>query len=263
MKYKMLALDLDGTLLMRDLTIPEELVQNILRLQDEGVVVTLATGRMYTTARMYAQRLGIHKPLVTYNGAWVQSPDQDTPLFDRGMTEELQHAIITLGEREGWYLQLYNDHKIVVEKISEHTEADPDMEVNPVLEVGTLSKADIKLSPKIMSRCDVGEVEERVRMLQEYVGPELFIASSHPRLIEMMRQGTSKSQALKKLCEFYGIAPEETVVCGDSGNDLDMVKWAGMGCAMGNATDSLKAAANYVCQEENSWGVLEVIKKFF
>lgn len=263
MKYKLLALDLDGTLLMRDNTIPEEVKTAITRLMDAGVLVTLSTGRMYPTVQQYALELGLKAPLICYNGAVIRDAAGSPPLLNKPLPLDLQEQIIRCGEAHGWYLQLYQNDHVAAAEIVRETLADPDSKTVPPVALGKLSEAVLQPSPKMMSMCAPEEVSLRMKAFSEATDNGLYIASSTPVLVEMMQKGVCKSEALKVLCTHYGIRREEVVVCGDSGNDADMVAWAGVGCAMANATPALKELADYVCAHSNSYGVLEAITHFF
>ena len=263
MSYKLLALDLDGTLLMPDKTIPADVKAAITKLTDAGVTVTLATGRMYPTVQNYAVELGLDTPLICYNGALIRDAAGSEPVLYKPLPMELQQAIIDCGEKHGWYLQLYQNDTVCAADITWETLADPDARTLPPRALGKLSDAKLTPSPKMMSMCPPEEVAMRTEAFRLATGDRLYIASSTPTLVEMMQKGVCKSEALKLLSEHYNITREQVVVCGDSGNDADMVAWAGMGCAMANGTDALKAIADYVCQNSNSYGVLEVMHKFF
>jgi Cof subfamily protein (haloacid dehalogenase superfamily) len=263
MTYRLIALDLDGTLLMPDKTIPEEVKAAIRQLTEAGVIVTLATGRMYPTVRNCALELGLTSPLICYNGALVRDAMGSEPLLYKPLPPDLQQAIIDCGEARGWYLQLYQDDVICAAEIVEETLIDPDVKTTPPVALGKLSEAKLKPSPKMMSICAPEDNAYRTEVFSRATGGRPYIAASTPVNVEMMQKGVCKSEALKLLCEHYGVPREQVVVCGDSGNDTDMVAWAGLGCAMANGTDGLKAVADYVCQNTNSYGVLEVMHKFF
>ncbi|MBQ2866117.1 MAG: HAD family phosphatase [Clostridia bacterium] len=263
MSYRLLALDLDGTLLMPDKTVPEDVKAAIHRLKEAGVIVTLATGRMYPTVQKYALELGVTAPLICYNGALVRDAAGSPPLLYKPLPKDLQDAIIRCGEERGWYLQLYQNDTVCAAEIVWETLADPDAKTLPPIALGKLSEAALDPSPKMMSMCPPEEVSMRTEAFDRATGNRLYIASSTPTLVEMMQKGVCKSEALKLLCAHYNVSREQVVVCGDSGNDADMVAWAGLGCAMANGTDALKGIADYVCRHSNSYGVLEVMHKFF
>lgn len=261
-KYRMLALDLDGTLLMPDLTIPDAVRRGIGELIDRGVIVTLSTGRMYPTAARYAEELGIKYPLICYNGAVLRACGE-TAVYAEPVPLDVQRQVIELCEDRGWYVQLYNDDKIITAISDEHTRRDLDTLENRVLEVGRLSKAELKPSPKLTSKCLDGAPEERLRIIKEELGGRANVTLSGGDVIEITNRSVSKAYAVKTLCRMYGIDIQDTVACGDSENDLEMLRAAGLGCAMGNAVPELKKISGYVCKMGYSFGVLEAIERFF
>lgn len=261
--YKMLCLDLDDTLLMPDLTIPQEVCDALRELIARGVLVTLATGRMFPSAQKYARTVGITAPLVCYNGAVIRAADDEKARFASFLPQQVVQRIFLLAAREGWYLQLYNDDRIVVAQRTEFTERDGDLLNAPCVEVGDLRQADLGPTPKIMTAGEPEELSVRLALLRAELDDALYIATSKPYLLEMMDKGVSKAHSLDRLAQLSGILPEEAVACGDSTNDAEMLAWAGVGCCMANGLPSLKARADYVCANERSYGVLEVIQRFF
>lgn len=259
--YKLLALDLDDTLLERDKSIPDKVAAAIIALLESGVIVTLATGRMFTSAERIARQLGVTAPLITYNGALARAAGGQA-LIERPLTLDQMRRVFEVGERHSYYLQLYNDECIVVEKRVAETEVDPDVHNVPCLEVGRLLDAELKRTPKIMTCGEPADMPKRLPILKEAL-PDLHITISSAHLLEMMDIGVSKVAALERLCLSLGISVAECVACGDSFNDAEMLGWVGMGCAVANALPAVKQIAGYVAEGERSWGVLEVINKFF
>ena len=263
MTYKLLALDIDGTLLQTDMSILPEVMAAIKRLQSQGVYIILATGRAFPSAKKYADILNLNSPLICYNGAVIRTGKDSEPVFQQCLPLPLMEEIIVFGEERDWYLQLYNNDAILVAKTSEHTLADPDFANMPTIETGRLSAAKLQPSPKIMTRCTPEEVAARLGMLKASFGERLYIVGSTPHLLEMMCNGVSKAHALHQLCNHYRISPSEIVACGDGDNDRDMLSFAGVGCAVANAVSSTKNEANYVCAATNGHGVLEAINRYF
>lgn len=262
MEYKLLTLDLDGTLLEPDLTILPQVKQAVSHLLAQGVAVTLSTGRAFPSAKLYADALGLSCPLICYNGAVIKTPGGQV-FHQNPLPLQLMAKIIEIGESRGWYLQLYNDDQMVVERICHHTRADPDFSNMPCLEVGRLSQAALSPSPKMMTRCRPFDTALRTAILKEAFGNSLYIAGSTPNLVEIMCNAVSKAHALAWLCVHLGIDLSQTVVCGDGGNDLEIISAAGMGCAMANAVPKVKQAAGYTSPHPNGLGVLDVINNFF
>ena len=260
---KMLCLDLDGTLLMPDLTIPQPVISALRELISRGVVVTLATGRMFPSAKKYADLIGLTAPLVVYNGAVVRAAAASEPLYSFPVPLDLMRSVIELASAGGWYLQLYNNDKIVVAEKSRHTEADPDFQNAPCVQVGDLRYASLGPTPKLMTRDEPDEIARRRAALQSRLGEQLHLAASSPRLLEMMDKDVTKARSLDRLCRSLGLTPDDAVACGDSDNDTEMLCWAGVGCCMHNGLASVKEQCGYVCRNANSHGVLEVIERFF
>ena len=261
--YRLLAIDLDDTLLSEDLTIPQQTADKISALRQKGIGVTIATGRMFTSARIYALQLGLRLPLVTYNGAVVRTAAADRPFFSHLIEPAQIRMVIDCCREHHWYMQLYNEDRIVVEKITEETRLDPDLKNASALEVGDFWGADIKPSPKIMiveKPQNIGRVYD---ILRDTIGESLYMTGSKPYLLELMPQNVSKAKALAELCAKLGIDRSEVITVGDSGNDLEMVKWAGLGVAVGNASASLKDAADYITTSNRSEAIDELIDKYF
>lgn len=259
----MIAMDLDDTLLMTDLTIPDDVTARLQDLMGQGVIVTLATGRMFPSAKIYADRLGTDALLVTYNGAVVRSRKDGSPYFSSAVPRASVEKIIRYCKERKLYLQMYANDKIVVERICSETRIDPDLKNAQCVEVGNFNDADLEEPPKMMIVANEDEVMGIRGELKQLFGESLYIAASKPYLVEIMKAGISKAHALEMLCQHYGIRREEVICCGDSSNDLEMVKWAGPGVCMANGTPELKAAADYVTYHERSSGIVEVINKFF
>lgn len=260
---KMLCLDLDETLLMPDLTVPQPVVDALRGLIARGVVVTLATGRMFPSAKKYADLIGITAPLVVYNGAVVRAAAAAEPLHSSPVPMDAMRDIIDIAAQNDWYLQLYNDDKIVVAQKVRETERDPDLKNAPCLEVGDLRTATLGPTPKLMTMAEPSEIVRRKSLLRQRLKDRLYLAASSPFLLEMMNRNVTKAHSLDWLCRRLGMTSADAVACGDSDNDMEMLLWAGVGCCMKNGLASVKERCDYVCQNERSYGVLEVIERFF
>ena len=263
MKYRFLVLDLDGTLLQDDNTILPGCRAAIARLLERGVVVTLSTGRAFPSAKKVADQLGLTCALICYNGAVLQAADTVAPALAFPLPVELMRETALLCEARGWHLQLYHNGEIVVAELDEYTLRDPDYQNMPCREVGPLSRAALSPSPKMMTRSSPEERALRYDVLSEAFAGRMHITGSTADLVEMMLPSVSKSHTLGLLCDMLGISPAETVACGDGQNDRDMLSFAGVGCAMANAHELTKQAADYLCHGANGEGVLEAIRRFF
>ena len=258
---RMIALDLDDTLLMPDLSVPEQVVDALKAAAAKGVKVVIATGRIFPSARSYAALLGSDSPVVCYNGAMIRSPDG-------GVIRAWQHEPETIREMAAFcrerdlYLQAYAEDEIVVEKTVDKTLADPDSRATAIREMGDLTAADLLPSPKMMI-FDTPERLAEIRPELEAAFPDRFyLATSKDYLLEIMPKGVSKRNTLERFARECGIAREEVMACGDNTNDREMVEWAGLGVSVANGVEELKAAADYIAAAERSWGVKEAVDRF-
>lgn len=258
---KLIALDLDNTLLEKDLTIAEKTLSLLRECADRGITIVIATGRLYYSAAKYARQIGPFTKILCYNGCLVTESD-GMPLFKADLAPSVMRKVADFAKKHGLYSQFYLDHKILVEKVTEGTTIDPDLANTTAVEVGDFDGYEFSPSPKAMIVAEPEDVPMYQQLLKDELGNETYIAQSQPYLIEIMPEGVNKACSLKLLCDMLGIRQEEVMACGDNTNDAEMVIWAGLGVAVANAVDSLKAAAEYVCSEERSRGVAEAIEKF-
>lgn len=258
---RLIALDLDDTLLMEDCTIPDDVVETLQAAEAKGVKVVIATGRIFPSAKQYADRLGSECPIICYNGAMIRTPEGGVIKAYQHSPEDLRE-IAEFAKEQNLYMQAYAEDEIVVEKTVDKTLYDPDSKATGIREMGDLTTADLMPSPKLMF-FDTPERLAEIRPIFEERFPDRFYAAtSKEYLLEVMPKGVSKRNTLERFAESCGIKAEEVMACGDNTNDREMVEWAGMGVCVGNGVESLKAVANYVAEAYRSYGVKEAVEKF-
>ena len=258
---KLIALDLDDTLLMPDGTIPEGVAETLREAERRGVGIVIATGRSYPSAKIYAEILGSECPVICYNGAVIRRAGQP-PLYSASLSVGLMKRIAFFCRERGLYLQMYDEDHIVVDKICESTLIDPDSKVTGIREIGDLTKAELRPSPKMMILDDPEKIPAIRRDLETLLGDQLYMAKSKEYLLEMMPKDVSKQKALIRFAQSLEIRREEVMACGDNTNDIEMLEWAGLGVAVANAVPELKNGADYVAEALLSLGVAEAVKKF-
>lgn len=259
-KIRLIAIDLDDTLLKNDLIISDRAKLAIQQAVDKGVAVTLATGRMYRSALPYAVELGLDLPLITYQGALVKYADG----------REIHHLPIPLATaREiinyllpyGYHVNIYIDDELYVHKdspLGQHYANYVKVTVNPVEDLLT---ALTREPTKILILEKEKDLTKVVADLKENFKDMIEVTKSKSYFVEITHARATKGTALKKLAESIGINREQVMAIGDSLNDLDMIKYAGWGVAMDNALPEVKAAARYVTKSNEDDGVAEAIEK--
>ncbi len=262
MKYKLLALDIDGTLVDKNVKVHQSTIDLLNKVIDKGIIVILATGRMYPSALAIAKKFDISTPLIVYNGAQIRDVKDDGYIFSKPIPLEVGKKIINFCKVNNLYLQLYENDSILVEKIVEETRIDPDLAFSPCKEVGNFLDYDLLPSPKKMIITDPDNAENVINRLKSLLMDNIHIARSKPYLIELIHPQVSKAKALKLLASKYNIKQEEVIAIGDNDNDLEMISWAGLGAAVGNGSENLKDRAQYIGKATYNLGVEEIIHKF-
>lgn len=258
---KLIALDLDNTLLEQNNEIHPHTLSLLKNCSKHGITVVIATGRLYLSAKKYADEIGPHCKILCYNGCLVADND-GTPLFSAELSVGIMRKIISFCKEKNLYCQFYRDHKILVEKVTEGTTIDPDLANTEAIEVKNFDEYRLSPSPKGMIVAPPEMVPAYQNDLNEFLERATYIAQSQPYLIEIMPKGVNKASSLDFLCRKLNISCDEVMACGDNSNDAEMIKWAGTGIAVANSRESLKAAASYICKKERSLGVAEAIEKF-
>ena len=259
---RLVALDVDDTLLEADLTLREECVAAIAEVQRRGVRVALATGRMFQSALPYAQRLGLDGYVIAYNGALVRTPQGQT-LWHRPVPADAARRLIEIARGEDVCLNLYVDDTLFVENAEDervrYYVGIAGVEAHPV---GDLSRALERGEPtKCLMVLDAENVPALIRRLRPLF-PELQIDRSKPRFIEFTRAGVHKEAAVEAVASAYGIPMEAVMAIGDGENDATMLARAGWGVAVANASEGAKRAADAVTHAPRGLGVCEALERY-
>jgi Cof subfamily protein (haloacid dehalogenase superfamily) len=242
------AADLDGTLIGRDLSWPAGLPEALAALQAAGVRSVVCTGRMLQSARRVAARLGVTRgPVVCYQGALVADLESGEWLRHVPMDGEAAAEVVRHVGQMGRQLNAYIDDRLYVEKVTawarryaEHVEVRIDKVPDMAGEV-------VRRPPtKLVLVTSAADVDEILPELQQRWHGRLYVVRSQPEYIEFVDASVSKSGALAWLCERLGIGPEQVATLGDGMNDVDMLEWAGLGVAVAEAPAAVRAAADLV-----------------
>ncbi len=264
-KYKLLAVDLDDTMLNSRLMIPEDSRRAVEQARKAGVRVTLATGRMFCSALPFARELGVEEYLMTYQGALVKHAVTGDVLFHRPVPLNLALEVIELVNRYGYHVNIYLDDLPYIAQQTKESELYTAISRIPMEEVGDLG-AFLQERGQDPTKIVVVTREELIdRLLAEVrpiFGDQLHISKSKPHFLEFSHPLGNKGDALAAIAEYYGVGRDEIIAVGDSYNDLEMIDYAGLSVVVGNARPEIKARADYVCRSNDECGVAEVVEKF-
>jgi len=244
----LVAADLDGTLLARDLSWGERLPEALAALQTAGVRTVICTGRMLQSVRRVVARVGLTEgPVICYQGALVADLGtgewlRHVPMDGAAAAEVVRHV-----GGMGRQLNAYIDDRLYVEQVTDwarryaaHVEVGIDT-------VDDLAAEVVRRPPtKLVLVTAPADVDEILPGLQERWRGRLYVTRSQPDYIEFADGSVSKSGALAWLCARLGVGRERVVTLGDGMNDVDMLEWAGLGVAVAEAAAPVRAAAGLV-----------------
>lgn len=234
----------------------------IARTQARGVIVTLATGRMFTDATPFAQQLGITAPLICYQGGWIQAIGGEV-LHRVSLPAPVAEAAVQLGDARGWHTVLYADGQLYVPKPTYPTSfyeglLGGEFVVNvPWAEILAQHTVD-----KVLFVAEPADIPAIAVILNQQFATQAEVVQSHKFFIEVVPRGVNKGAALAWLAQHLGIAQAETLAAGDQHNDLAMVQWAGVGVAMGNAIPEVQQAADWVAPSLSEDGAAVLLERF-
>lgn len=258
MRYQLLALDLDGTVVNHDLSIDPRVNAAITAAQAAGMIVTIATGRMYGAALPFATALNIKQPLICYQGAVIRDAPSGHIRYTMTMPGAVTAEAVQMLLERDIFVVAYIDE--VLHIAQRRPELDLYLSYHP-------EGAEVRLcadlpavvaqypTSKLLFVAEPEIVELTLAELQRGVGDRLVTTRSHQLFGELTALGVNKGRALAELAQQLGIPQAAVVAIGDQANDLEMIAWAGLGLAMGNAIPALKAIANQTIPSIDEAGV--------
>lgn len=260
MAYKLIAIDLDDTLLDDNLTIPERVRDAVKKAVDLGIYVVLCTGRIRKGALRYYESLGLNTLLITAGGAQVHDA-AGQPVFEHCVDPALVKKLLEYAYANGLHAQVYIDGELVYREKNKYAEAYEKPYGHAGILMPDLLEMDTIVTPKVIYISDVERMDDiQTRVEAEF--PMLNIKRSKPTYVEIASPDVSKGDALKFVAEYYGVKREEIIAMGDAEIDVPMLEFAGLGVAMSNATPHTKQAADALCPSNNEGGVADVIQKY-
>lgn len=267
-EIKLLVVDIDGTIAGNSNDIREPVKQAIAAVRSRGVKVAVATGRMYRSALRFHRDLGSTLPLICYQGAWIQDPATDKILRHLPLSKQTAWQLLDYFEepdlRSLLSINFYINDRLYVPKITDATKvyaARSGIEINEI---------DLRLNlpgdpTKVLALCQSPEVLDGLlgSMRQRYTPAELYLTRSVATFFEATHPLANKGEAVRYLAEeILGLQSENVMAIGDNFNDVEMISYAGVGVAMGNAPEGVKAFANWIAPDVEEDGAAAAIEEF-
>ncbi len=246
MPRTLVALDLDGTLLDEQSVLSAGHERAVAELRRLGVEVAIATGRPLVTARWVQQRLGLNLPLVCFNGGWIGHA-LGQALTASLLDESDMRAIIAALVGEDGVICGYPDAETwIVNRDSEHTRDWQRRYAVPIAVVPERFRPWQGPSLKLMFVANPARLTAVAARVQAHFAGSFHVVISQDDRFEVSRRGITKAWGLERLAGLLGVAQAHVWAVGDSANDLEMIQWAGHGCAMGQASWQVRRHARHV-----------------
>jgi Cof subfamily protein (haloacid dehalogenase superfamily) len=265
LKYKLLALDVDGTLVTDTLVITDPVKKAVAAAQERGVVVTLATGRMFRSAVQFANELNLSAPLICYQGAMVKHSRTGELIFHQPVPLDLARRFIELAQKHNYHVNAYVDDHIYVAEMTDEARYYSSLARVPAEVVGNLLNFIDRPERAPTKLVIVTDEDKTLGVLHEFedaFGHSLYVTRSHARFTEAVHPECSKGVALRALAKSLDIPVEQTLAVGDNLNDLPMLEMAGFSVAVANSSPGVKEKAGYVASGAVGDGVVEAINRF-
>ncbi|SHJ36857.1 hypothetical protein SAMN02745975_01933 [Geosporobacter subterraneus DSM 17957] len=260
--YKMVAIDLDDTLLDNDNQISRQNKEVIERLLDKGMIVTIISGRSYASIKRYVDLLRLKHLCGSLNGASIILPENDEIVYRRAIHHDICRELIIEIEPLGVHINYYHDSKVLSSKQTKQAEAYMQLTNIEIDYVSSLKEYSREYAATKILLIDDNEKLEPIR---QKISPKFIenvnISYSKPIFLEIFNKDVSKGKALQYIAEYYGIQREEIIAIGDGETDISMIEYAGIGIAMGNSSQRVKEKANYIAETNQQNGVAKILEK--
>ncbi|MGL4362759.1 MAG: sugar-phosphatase [Cellulosilyticaceae bacterium] len=263
--YKLLALDMDGTLLKSDHTISERTKKMLKLARDKGVKIVLASGRPVEGLEPYLKELDLlngDEYVLSFNGALVQHTVTKEAICHSTLKGNDFKTLHKLSEEVGVNIHAFSGKGCITPELTKYSELEGKINCIDVHVVDIKTIDDDEDIVKIMMVDEPEVLEEAIKNLPTWIYDEYTVVRSAPYFLEFLNKNANKGEGVKALAELLGIKREEVICVGDAGNDYHMVKYAGLGVAMENAFDELKEIADFITKNNEDDGVAHVIETY-
>ena len=262
--YRLVYCDLDGTVLPFHGAVRPAVREAMQAVADAGAWIGIATGRGYQLVQPVLGPIPINAPLICCNGGLIIEPTTRQVLYVRPMSLSLAHDLLRVVQKEGLEIWFYLDD---LETMLEYLPNGPGFVLR---RDGALVRqledpvAEMTRPPhKAVIRTESPQATPAVvACVQQHVGDQARVLASSRQMVEVIMPGISKAHAMSRVAAQLGVEQRETIAIGDGNNDIEILEWAAMGVAMGNATHAVKAAADWIAPTVEEDGVAVTLRRF-
>jgi len=266
---KLLVLDIDGTIAGHSNTLSYAVKEVIAAVQARGIKVAIATGRMYCSALRFHQEIKSTMPLVAYQGAWIQDPNTQEIHRHLSVSKEIALELLEYFEqpdlRSLLSVHFYINDQLYVREVTKETENYQQRCGVNAISVGDLRQLLDHEPTKILALCDDASLIQQLltNLRSRYQPTELYMTTSVDTFLEAANTHVNKGNAVRYLAEeMLGLESHNVMTIGDNFNDVEMLSYAGISVAMGDAPAQVQAIAHWVAPSVESDGAAIAMEKF-
>ncbi|GKU26219.1 Cof-type HAD-IIB family hydrolase [Clostridium folliculivorans] len=265
--YRLMAIDMDGTLLQNDKSLLDATRDSIKKAMDLGIKIVLTSGRPVQGIKNYLDKLGLNGKddyVIGLNGAVIcRCSDYSVVSSSAVLTGKDLKYIYTRTKELGAYVHAFTEKEDFVSELSKLSEAEEKRLNLKVRKVDFLKEInDNDEIHKVVLEEESDVLDRIMNEIPEDLKEEYSVIRTVGYMIEFMNKDCNKALGVESLAKYLGISREEIIAIGDADNDIEMLQYAGLGVAMGNAEDRIKALAKFVTKSNEEDGVSYVIEKF-
>ncbi|MGH7737086.1 MAG: Cof-type HAD-IIB family hydrolase [Candidatus Tyrphobacter sp.] len=260
---RLVAFDLDGTLVGRDLVLSDRVREEVARVRAAGVAGCLVTGRMYQASLPFARTLRLTAPIVCYQGAAIVDPASDEVLFDRPLAAKTALDVAAKAKSDGMHVQLYRNDRYYCEERNRFSDLYASLsKVEPIVVASLEAEFSGSDATKAVVVADAQAASRYAGVVKTYLQGRAYVTRSYPEFVEILNADVDKGSALEFVAQRLGFAMDEVMAIGDSWNDEPLLRRAGVGVAMGSAPPEIKALAATVVADVQHDGVAEALVRY-
>ena len=265
-EQKMLVLDIDGTLTNSKKEITPATKKAIRKIQEDGHVVVIASGRPTPGTAKVANELQLDKTggfVLSYNGARITDWKTKEIIYQNTLDAQVPSTLYEYASENNLGLVTYQEQNVVTgTRHDDYMKMEARINEIPIVDVDNFSEfVDFDVN-KCLLTAPVDAAKKHEDAIADML-PNANVCRSEPFFIEVMPQGVDKAASLDRLVHILNMKQENTICCGDGFNDLSMIQYAGVGVAMENAQEEVKSKADFITKSNDEDGIVHVIDTFF
>ena len=264
MNIKLLITDLDDTLISERSGLTNRAIQTIAKVKSKEIKVSIATGRMHSSAFPFAKELAIVEPIISYNGALVKHMLTDEVIVHWPVKYDIAIEVLEFAKEADRYIQYYSKEEYYLYKHCDSSNIYCERTGRRGVEIkqNLLKSLDFDPTKLLIIGHDTEDTKRLYHLAVKKFKNRLNITLSSDTYLEFNNLKASKGAACEVLAQYYGYNLSDIMSIGNGGNDVDMIEKCGFGVAVENAVPEAKEAADYICPPQEEDGAIDAIERF-